>query len=103
ASIFNGPEDFFTHKVLITGERKHATDDVTRDANATIRQMLSEHKVTRTVSVPGGPGGGRWVTEHQVRHGPIAYAESTTAGSIFEEDLNRMLELYVDESNPQNR
>jgi hypothetical protein len=30
--------------------------------------------------------------------GPIAYAESTTSKSIFEEDLNRMVQVYADES-----
>lgn len=102
ASLFNGPEDSLSHKILITGERKHSKDDATRDANALLRQLLSEKEIRRSVSVPGGEDG-RWVTEMQVRRGPVAYAESTTAGSIFEEDLNRMLELYTDDSPQQNR
>jgi hypothetical protein len=102
ASLFNSAEDCFKHKILITGERKHSTDEATHDANAMLRQLLSEKKIDRQVSVPGGKDG-RWVTERQVRPGPVAYAESTTAGSIFEEDLNRMLELYTDESRAQNR
>jgi hypothetical protein len=102
ASLFNTPEDHFKHKILITGERKHSTDDQTRDANAILRQLLSEKKIDRMVSVPGGEEG-RWKTERQVRPGPVAYAESTTAGSIFAEDLNRMIELYTDESKAQNQ
>jgi hypothetical protein len=101
ASLFNAPEDYLTHKILITGERKHSTDDATRDANAMIRQLLSEKRITRSVSVAGEPGSGRWAAEVQERKGPVAYAESTTAGSIFEEDLNRMLQLYMDESREQ--
>jgi hypothetical protein len=100
ASLFNGPSDFLTHKILLTGERKHAQDDTTRDANAMIRQLLSEGRVTRTVSVREGR---TWVTETQERKGPIAYCESTTAGSIFEEDLNRLIQLFVDESEEQTR
>ena len=33
----------------------------------------------------------------------MAYAESTTSGTIFVEDLNRMLELYMDDSADQTR
>ncbi len=104
ASLFNMAEDCLTHKILITGERKHSTDDATRDGNRMIRQLLSEKRITRSVSVPGdGDGGPRWVTELQVRRGPVAYAESTTSGTIFDEDLNRMLELYMDESKNQTQ
>jgi hypothetical protein len=103
ASLFNAPVDALEHKILITGERRHTTDEAAFDANSMIRQLLSEKRVTRSVSVPGGEeGGGRWVTEIQERKGPVAFAESTTAGSIFEEDLNRMLEVFTDETDDQN-
>jgi hypothetical protein len=100
ASLFNGSEDFLTHKILISGERKHAKDDATRDGNRMIRQLVSEGRITRSVSVPCGK---RWITEVQERTGPVAYCESTTAGTIFDEDLNRLVQLYVDESEDQTR
>jgi hypothetical protein len=104
ASIYNGPDDFLRHRVILSGERMHSTDDQTKDATAVFRQLISEGKVTRTKSIPGkNPDGGNWITQHQVRQGPIVWAESTTAGTIFEEDLNRMLQLYMDDSEQQNR
>jgi hypothetical protein len=103
ASLFNGGEDCLRHKILITGERKHSTDDAGKDANRMIRQLLSEKRISRSVSVPGRGEGGRWVTELQVREGPVSYGESCTAASIFEEDLDRLLELFMDESPKQNR
>ncbi len=65
ASLFNTDENFFRHKILISGERKHSNDDIVHNQNAMIRQLLSEKKISRMVSVPGGVGGGRWVTERQ--------------------------------------
>jgi hypothetical protein len=101
ASMFNSSdEDHFSHKILICGERKHAQDDTTRDANRMIRQLLSEKRIRRAKSERIG---NKWVTVEQERKGPVAYAESTTAGSIFEEDLNRMLQIYLDDSEEQNR
>jgi hypothetical protein len=100
ASLFRAGPDYLKHKILKTGERKHATDDKTRDDNAMVRQLLSEKKVTRQICIRDGA---EWITENQVREGPVAYAESTTAGSIFAEDLNRMLQVYIDESEKQTR
>jgi hypothetical protein len=98
--LFREKEDLLTHKVLICGERKHAQDDATRDANMMIRQLLSEKRIMRMLCVPDGNS---WKTERQERKGPVAYAESTTAGSIFAEDLNRMVQVYLDDTEDQTR
>jgi hypothetical protein len=102
ASWFNTEPDYFRHKLFLAGERKHSTDDATKDAGALLRQLLSEKRINRCVSI-WEPETKSWQTVNVERRGPIAYAESTTAGSIFEEDLNRMLQVYVDESAEQNR
>jgi hypothetical protein len=102
AAWFNTPDDFFMHKIFLGGERKHSQDNATRDAGALLRQLLSEKRVNRGVSI-WDEETKRWKTEMVNREGPIAYAESTTSQSAFEEDLNRMLQLYVDESPAQNR
>lgn len=102
ASLFNTAEDHLKRKILMLGERKHAQDDSTRDANALIRQLLSEKHISRGVSVYDKEAK-RWNTEFVVREGPVAFAESTTAKSIFEEDLNRMIQVYVDDSEQQTR
>jgi hypothetical protein len=97
ASLFNTPEDFFRHKILISGERKHSQGPAAADSTAILRQLLSEKRITRLVC------GRNHETQEVVRHGPIAYAESTTASSIFAEDLNRMLQLFLDPSAEQTR
>jgi hypothetical protein len=102
AAWFNTDADYFKHKVFIAGERRHAQDDTAKDAGAMLRQMISEKRVNRTKSI-WDPDDGQWVSQTIERDGPIAYAESTTSKSIFEEDLNRSLQLYVDESDDQNR
>lgn len=101
ASLFNTDEDYFKHKIFIAGERKHSTDDATKDSGALIRQMLSERRMNRQVSSPDPDTPGKWKSETHEREGPIVYAESTTSKSIFEEDLNRMLQLHVDSSEDQ--
>jgi len=102
ASWFNTAEDFFKHKVFLSGERKHSQDNAARDAGALLRQLLSEKRVNRGVSIYDQKTKS-WTTVMVDREGPIAYVESTTSGSMFEEDLNRMLQLYVDDSEAQNR
>ena len=44
-----------------------------------------------------------WSTVWVEKAGPVAYAESTTARSIFEEDLDRMLQIYTDNSEEHKR
>jgi energy-coupling factor transporter ATP-binding protein EcfA2 len=102
ASWFNTSEVHFKHKIFLAGERKHAQDDGSKDAGALLRQLLSERRVNRGVSTFDETTKG-WRTEFVEREGPVAYAESTTSGSVFEEDLNRMLQLCVDESEGQTR
>lgn len=102
ASLFNSGEDFLKHKILVYGERSHKTDDEAKDLTRYLRQLLSEGKITRLKSVPGEGGDGRWVTEHQTVNGPVAFVESTTSHSIFEEDLNRRVQLWTNDSPEQN-
>jgi hypothetical protein len=103
ASWFNTDDpDYFKHKVLISGERKHSQSDEAKDATAILRQLLSEKRINRTISV-WDKEASKWRTVLVERDGPIAYAESTTSPSIFAEDLNRMLQIYTDSSEQMNR
>jgi energy-coupling factor transporter ATP-binding protein EcfA2 len=103
AAWFNTPEDFFVHKLLLSGERKHSQKDETRDAEAFKRQLLSEGRINRGKSFLTDPQTNGWQTQVLVRDGPVAYSESSTAKSIFEEDLNRLLQVFVDETPEQTR
>jgi energy-coupling factor transporter ATP-binding protein EcfA2 len=104
AGIFNGPKDYLRHRIIISGERQHSDDDLAIDSNAIVRQLLSERKVTRIKSMPGSnPDGSNFVQIHQVREGPVVWAETTTVDKVFDEDLCRMVQVYMDESEEQTR
>jgi hypothetical protein len=98
----NGP-DSLSHKLIISGERRHSKDPAVADANMVLRQLLSGKEVKRITSVQGAGGAADWKGEVQSIKGPVAYGEETTAGSIFGDDLNRLLQLYVDESEELTR
>jgi hypothetical protein len=102
AAWFNTPEDYWRHKVFLAGEKKHSTDPSARDAGAMLRQMISQGRVNRLVSVydPATKG---WVSKPIQREGPIAYAGSSTSEDVFPDDQSRVLQLYVDESEEQDR
>ena len=94
---------YFVHKSIISGERKHSTKPEVRDANMMLRMLLSEGRIDREKSHLIDAETHEWVTIHQTVNGPVSYAESTTAASIFDEDLNRRVEIRVDDSEEQNR
>jgi hypothetical protein len=100
ASVFRTADDYFRHKVFLSGERRYKDDDEARDATAIIRQLLSEHRVSKSMCIDLGDG---WQTVNILREGPVAYGETTTKKSIFEEDLNRMFEVWSDDSAEQDR
>jgi hypothetical protein len=108
ASLFNyvkaNGAKSLEHMLLISGERKRSKDPAVTDAKANLRQLLSEKEIKRITSVQrAGKSVTDWIGEVQNVTGPVAYGESTTAGSIFSEDLNRLLQLYVDESEELTR
>ena len=103
ASWFNTAPDYFKHKIFLGGERKHSVSAEAKDAGAMLRQLLGEKRINRMVCVPNPADPKVWDTVPVEREGPVAYAESTTSGSIFEEDLNRMLQVYLDASEEQNK
>ena len=99
-ALYRMPPGSLEHKILVTGERKHANDPVSADANAALRQLLSERRISRLCSVKED---GQWTTKLIEQEGPVAYSETTTSLSIFSEDLNRMLQVRIDESEKQTR
>jgi hypothetical protein len=102
AAWFNTEVTYFVHKVFIAGERLHAQTNEAKDKGRYLRQLLSEKRVQRHVCEPD-QNKAYYTTRNNVREGPVAFAESTTSDSIFAEDLNRVLQVYVDDSEKQNR
>jgi hypothetical protein len=84
------------HKLIVNGERSHRVDDEAADATAALRQLISEDRITQQVVIDNK-------TEFIQQEGPVAFVETTTAKTIFVEDLNRCLQVYPDETETQTK
>lgn len=99
-ALYYMPSGELEHRFVVAGERSRHHNDESAQATKALREMISSGQLVKilTVSDPEGP---RSVTVQQ--QGPIAYAESTTAPEVFEEDANRCLILQPDERPEQTR
>lgn len=100
-ALFYLPDGALEHKLIIGGERSRIEDDTTAEATRALREMLSSGVLRKMVPVKGVDG--RQTTEVIESRGPIAFVESTTLGSIFDEDLNRCVLIHTDETESQTR
>lgn len=89
------------HRGVISGERSRDTNDEASDKTKNLREMISDGELVKVVPVRNECG--EYETQEIRRKGPISFIESTTlaAGAVFDEDLNRCLRLYADESREQ--
>jgi hypothetical protein len=99
-ALYYGEEGWLKHKFLVKGERSHRTDEDGADSTAALRQLISEDRICKQVTM-NVEGKLQTVTIEQ--EGPIAFSETTTAKSIFAEDLNRCLQVYSDDSSEQTK
>jgi hypothetical protein len=86
------------HKLVSVAERKHGdarNEAGIANAGLAIREMISSGEIRKSVTVTGN---GQPVSVEIHQEGPIAYLETTTQETIFEEDENRLLRLTTDES-----
>ena len=99
-ALYYLPPGELEHRFVVAGERSRHHGDESAQTTKALREMISAGQLVKvlTVSDPEGP---RTVTVQQ--QGPIAYAESTTAPEVFEEDANRCLVLQPDERPEQTR
>lgn len=99
-ALYYLPPGELKNRFVVTGERSRRHNDESAQATKALREMISSGQLVKvyTISDPEGP---RAVTVQQ--QGPIAYAESTTAPEVFEEDANRCLILQPDERPEQTR
>jgi hypothetical protein len=100
AALLRMKKGSLVHRVLIAGERKHSTDPNQADATDMLRQLISEGHICKRMCVRGD---GDWEETVVEQDGPVSYCETTTAKSIFQEDLNRMVQIWTDESAKQTR
>jgi DNA-binding transcriptional ArsR family regulator len=89
-----------SHRFILAGERPRGLKEETGQGTKALREMISSGRLAKvvTISTPDGPE-----TKLINQPGPIAYAESTTATELFEEDANRCLILASDEGPEQTR
>jgi hypothetical protein len=88
------------HRWVVAGERSRGEEDEVAEATRALREMISERRISKLVSMKVG---GNIETVHIEQEGPIAFTESTTLADVFAEDRNRCVELYTDERPEQTR
>ena len=102
-SLYYAKPGTFRHRFVVCGERSRRTDEDQAEVTRALREMLSEGRIERLVTVKKHDGAP--AAELVTQEGPIGYAETTTLGTsdIFVEDLNRMLLLATDETPQQTK
>lgn len=88
------------HRFVVAGERSRRHNDDAAQATKALREMVATGRLSKLITVSDAEGPR---TELVEQPGPIAYAESTTAPELFEEDANRCLVLQPDERPEQTR
>lgn len=103
-ALFYMREGSLRHRIVTVGERRHTDSKNMADmANATmaLREMISRGALDKYIPLKGDDGGMETVHLHQ--DGPIAYIETTTQETIFDEDATRLLALTTDETAEQTQ
>jgi hypothetical protein len=100
-ALFHMPPGSLVHKWVVAGERSRVEDDDRAEATRALREMLSSGKLSKLMPEKGE--GGKIETSTIEQEGPIAFIESTTLATVFEEDANRCLLLVTDERDEQTR
>lgn len=100
-SLFHMPVGALRNRWVVAGERSRLEDDDRAEATRALRGMLSSGRLSKLMPAKGE--GGRIEAQHIEQEGPIAFVESTTLATVFEEDANRCLLLQTDEQAEQTR
>jgi hypothetical protein len=88
------------HRWVVAGERSRLENDDTAEATKALREMISDGRISKAVTVRIG---GEMQTLQIEQDGPIAFVESTTLDAIFDEDENRCVSLFTDEREEQTQ
>jgi hypothetical protein len=99
-ALYYFPPGTLRHRWIVAGERSRLEDDERAEATRALREMLEAGRLTKAVTVKEAD---RIVTELIEQEGPIAFIETTTLGTIFEEDRNRCLVVSTDERSEQTK
>lgn len=99
-ALYYLPTGKLIHCFVVAGERSRKQNDERADATRALREMLSGGELNKVVTISPKR---KQEAVSIWQPGPIAYCESTTLTSIFDEDANRCLLLASDESPEQTR
>ena len=100
-ALFHMPDGQLRNRFVVAGERSRRENDDTAETTRALREMLSAGRLVKLM--PEKASGGEIVTRQIKQEGPIAFVETTTLTSIFDEDLNRCVLLHTDEQQEQTR
>ncbi len=95
AALYHMDPGALVHRFVVAGERSLVEKDEAAEATRALREMMSDGKLSLLVTVKGDDG--KFKTELVERQGPIAFVESTTLATVFNEDANRCIQLHADE------
>src|SRR5262249_4184666 len=86
------------HRFIVAGERSRIDEDERAEATRALREMQSTGRLDKLMPMKIG---GDIITQHIRQEGPIAFVETTTLAKIFDEDENRCLNIWTDETKEQ--
>jgi hypothetical protein len=99
-ALFHMRPGSLRHRWIVAGERSRKEDDDTAEATRALREMLASGRLSKLMPVKVGND---LETVPIYQEGPIAYVESTTLSTVFDEDENRCLSLFTDEREEQTQ
>jgi hypothetical protein len=88
------------HRWIVAGERSRVEDDDKAETTRALREMIEAGRLTKAVATKEND---KIVTKVIEQEGPIAFVETTTLTTVFDEDANRCLLLGTDERQEQTR
>jgi len=99
-ALFHMRPGALRHHWVVAGERSRKDDNDTAEATRALREMISSGRLSKLMPLKVGNELETILIEQE---GPIAYVESTTLNTVFDEDENRCLSLFTDERKEQTR
>jgi hypothetical protein len=99
-ALFHMRPGSLRHRWIVAGERPRKEDEDAAEATRALREMISSGRLSKLMPVKIGNELQTVLIEQE---GPIAYVESTTRDTVFDEDENRCISLFTDERPEQTR
>lgn len=99
-ALYFMPPGELAQRFIVAGERSRRQHDDSAQATKALREIIASGHLEKLITISDGDGPRTELVQQQ---GPIAYAESTTAPELFEEDANRCLVLQPDERPEQTQ